>query len=82
MPSEHSERLDRYCRQAQRQAIDSLQSAVAVDDRHYDRALANQGAVLKSSAEMMLLLAELRGTPLGPTTTERLAALAESDPGA
>ena len=78
----HADKIEEFRRIAQRQAIDSLQSAVALDDRHYDRAIANQGAVLKSSAQLTLLLADLRGQRLDPVSTERLQALANSDPGA
>ena len=73
----------RECRGlASRQGIDALQSANAIEERHYDRALANQDAVLKSTARLMLLLAEARGHKLGPVSHERLTAIAESNPGA
>ena len=84
MPSgDRQAELVKECRSlAIRQAIDSLQSASALEERHYDRALANQDAVLKSTAALMLKLAEARGVRLGPVSHERLTAIAESDPGA
>ena len=65
-----------------RQGSDANQAGSALLERHYDRAIRNQGAVLKSAAGVMLMLAEMRGHKFGPVSHERLQAIAESDPGA
>ena len=73
---------DEFVRLALRQATDSAQSGTAIVERQYERAADNQGAVLKSSAKMLLLLAAMRGLRLGDRERRTLDAIAKWDPGA
>ena len=58
----HARKGREFMKMALRQGTDSLQSATAISERQYVRAAKNQGAVLRSSCKMLLLLAELRGS--------------------
>ena len=77
-----SKRRDECAALLFKQGSDANQAGSALLERHYDRAIRNQGAVLKSAAGVMLKLAEMKGHKFGPVSHERLVKISESDPGA